>query len=1229
MSLPTELHPLSYPLIGNRLIEASAGTGKTYTIAFLYLRLVLGHGAGQEARAPLTPPEILVVTFTRAATRELRERIRSRLAEAAACFRAEGMDEAGWDPLLCALRADYPIDAWSGAARRLQLAAEWMDEAAVETIHGWCQRMLNEHAFEGGSLFNRELAADLQPLSTEVIRDYWRIHVVPLSLADASGLLDCWPDFDRLQCEVERLFRRVELLAPAEPLEAILAERRQAWLRLAQLKGSFARWLPEMRALLDEAVARKWVNGRKVRTGYYLPWLEALEAWRLDADLAFPAWSDAAWRRLTPEGLADAWNVGDPPAHPAFAGVLRLYDELVGWRTICHKLWMHAARWVAERFKSEKERLARLEFDDVLTHLEAGLRGVNGEKLAGLIRRQFPVALIDEFQDTDPVQYRIFSEIYRDPDGTRDQTALVLIGDPKQSIYAFRGADIHTYLTARRLLAGRIQTLGCNFRSSAGMVAAVNRLFAAAEERVGPGAFLHRQGEGDPIPFQPVAARGRSDRLEVDGEPYPAMTLAWSGESRDWMAEACASEMVRLLRLGGEGRAGFRAATGELTPLDPSDLAVLVGGRAEYRRMRAALMRRGVRSVYLSDQESVFASPCALELFHWLAACAAPEDTRLLRTAMATATLGVAWLEIDALARDERLLEARIRQFVGYREIWRRQGVLPMLRRLLHEFGVSARLLAGGGAGERSGERLLTDLLHLAELLGEREAEGGGESALLRFLDEALREAEEGAREESERLTRLESDAGLVRIVTVHKSKGLEYPLVFLPFAGSCRPVGTRDLPLVWNDESGGKRLIFTADEALMARLEFERLREESRRLYVALTRARHAVWVGVGVEKGFSASALHRLLGAAEGEDAKAIAARLATLDRADGTIQLIPAAEPNSVRFVSEANATLHTAARQARRRVRDPWWQASYSALLVGPGSGAAVVSETPESPGEARFRELALEQAGWQLAAADNAVADLVESGLHPFPRGTKAGSLLHDLLAWCGLRGFARVARDAVPLREEVARRLTARGWSAWIEPLCDWLERFITTPLVLSDASGVTCRPADLEHYQVEMEFLLAIEHLPVSRLDQWVRATIEPGQERPPLQGRALHGLLKGFMDLVFEHQGRYYLIDYKSTWLGPDAAAYTPEAMRAEMLHARHELQGVLYLYALHRQLRARLVDYQPERHLGGALFLFVRGLETEGQGIYRLRPTPGMMADLDALFGGVVKSGDEPFA
>jgi exodeoxyribonuclease V beta subunit len=669
------------------------------------------------------------------------------------------------------------------------------------------------------------------------------------------------------------------------------------------------------------------------------------------------------------------------------------------------------------------------------------------------------------------------------------------------------------------------------------------------------------------------------------------------------MAAVCASAMVRLLNDGAAGRAGF-LADGALRPLRPADFAVLVNNRDEAEKIRAALAARGVRSVYLSETESVFRSPQVAEVQHWLAACAEPDDPRLIRAALATPTLGLGWQQLDRLNRDELAWETCAQRFRGYGDCWRRQGVLPMLRRLLHDFDVPARLL-GGAAG---GERILTDLLHLAELLQQASALLDGEHALIRHLAEQCREAERATGAGDARQIRLESDADLVQVVTVHKSKGLEYPLVFLPFACGFREVGKDELPLKYHDDDGRLQLVLRADEALLARADRERLGEDLRKFYVALTRARHATWVGTAPLDKLERSAFGYLLGGGETIAPEQLQSALDALrgDCADIAIATAPPAGDECLRTTVDRTAL--GPARESLRQVREHWWIASYSSLRT--------LDEEQRAAPDTATEELLQEALHPSPPTMPGAVPAAAHS-LHAFPRGAEVGTFLHALLEWVAEQGFAAVANDAERLRETIARRCALRGWSAWIEPLSGWFRQLLTTPLPLPGAGSVAL--AELKSAIAEMEFWLAAHHVDIAAIERLVRTHTLDGAARPALRPGQLNGMLKGFIDLVFEHDGRFYVADYKSNWLGSDDDAYTPAAMRAAVLHARYELQYVLYLLALHRLLKSRLPDYDYDRHIGGAVYLFLRGSGAPGRGVHAERPPRQLIESLDRLFTG----------
>ncbi|SDU26662.1 exodeoxyribonuclease V subunit beta [Halopseudomonas salegens] len=1192
-SLPLALR---CPLRGSRLIEASAGTGKTFTISALYLRLVLGQGGEADFPHALLPPEILVVTFTEAATQELRDRIRARLVDAASAFREELPDP---DPIITALCQQTPTEHWPASARRLEIAAQWMDQAAVSTIHSWCQRMLREHAFDSGSLFEQTLETDQRELRAEVTRDYWRQHCYPLQGAALAWVAEHWGTPEGLLTKVTPLLAE-SLPDAGSDLQALIADTlEQRADTLAALKAPWTVWADELEQLLEQAVEQKLVNGKKLQRRYFAPWFVSLREWANTPEQEKLDLTDSAWHRLSEEGLAEAWKGGSPPpTHPAMTAIIALKQALAELPSPEQTGLTQAANWIAARFEQEQRRRAQMGFDDMLKRLDVALQGHNGARLAEVIRQQFPVAMIDEFQDTDPLQYRIFNAVYQVAANDQD-SALLLIGDPKQAIYSFRGADIHTYLQARRDTTGRHENLETNYRSSQSMVAAVNRVFSLAEANNPKGAFHFRQGEDHPLPFQPVLAQGRKDIWQYQGVDAPALTV-WQLDSekpltgdayRQQMAERCATAMVELLNAGQAGDAGFAHPQQGLRAVKPADMAVLVRTGKEAQCIRQALAARGVRSVYLSDKDSVFASAEAADVLRWLRACADPGNDSLLRAALASPGLGLRWAELEQLNQDERYWENKVEQFHGLRRVGLRQGVLPMLQQLLHQFQLPARLLQ-----QADGERRLTNLLHLAELLQAASRELDGEQALIRHLAELLEDAAGNGAEDQ--VLRLESDAELVKVVTIHKSKGLEYPLVFLPFIAHSRPEDGKH-PLRLHDGEA-RRLQLKPDEQAVAQADAERLGEDIRLLYVALTRARHACWLGVAdLKRGNGkASVLHQ----------SALAWLLAGGERLPSTEQLgqwlqalqqppeitvLPAPEASELAYQAEAPAPTSISERQPGHQPFEHWWIGSYSALLNGQDS-YSLDHDVPAiflPPGLGRAHSP------------------------HNFPRGPQPGVFLHSLLEKMAEDGFACSAEPERRL-QWLAPRCQRRNWEEWTDCLQDWLGRLLVQSWSL-DGEPFSLTQLQPGQYQSELQFLFAAQGVKAARIDALVRAETLDGGDYPQLGADMLNGLFKGYIDLVFEHQGRYWVVDYKSNWLGPDAGSYSQAAMYQSVQAHRYDLQYVFYVLALHRQLKARLPGYDYDQHVGGAVYWFLRGVDAPSGGLWQARPSRALIETLDQLF------------
>ncbi|HID2765304.1 TPA: exodeoxyribonuclease V subunit beta [Klebsiella pneumoniae] len=1164
------LDPLRLPLIGERLIEASAGTGKTFTIAALYLRLLLGLGGEAAYPRAISVEELLVVTFTEAATEELRGRIRSNIHELRiACLRGESDN-----PLYSALLAE--IADKDDAAKTLLLAERQMDEAAVFTIHGFCQRMLSLNAFESGMLFEQQLIEDESRLRYQACADFWRRHCYPLTRDIAAVIHDVWKGPRDLLKSLDRWLQgeAPQLKSPPAPNETLAERHQQIIARIDSLKQQWREQVGEIEGVLENS----GLDRRKFNRGNQGKWMEKVNAWAQEETLSYQL-PDALEKFAQSFLLERTKAGGEPPVHPLFSAVESL---LASSLTLTDLVLARAMVEIRDAVAREKRRRGELGFDDMLSRLDEALRGDSGETLASAIRQRFPVAMIDEFQDTDPQQYRIFRRIWR----RQPETALLLIGDPKQAIYAFRGADIFTYMKARGDVAAHY-TLDTNWRSSPGMVGSVNRLFSLSDN-----PFMFHE-----IPFLPVkaAAKNKGLRFTVDAADVPAMNV-WlmpgdtvgSGDYQTFMAQLCATQIRDWLSAGQRGRALlWRGETSR--PVQASDITVLVRNRLEAAQVREALQTLGIPSVYLSNRDSIFETLEAQELLWLLQAVLAPERENTLRSALATSMFGLTALDIENLNQDEQAWDALVEEFSEYRQIWRQRGVMPMLRALMTARHIAENLLA-----TRGGERRLTDILHISELLQEAASQLESEHALVRWLAQHIAEPDSNAASQQ---MRLESDKHLVQIVTIHKSKGLEYPLVWLPFIARFRK---QDQAFYHDRETFAAVLDLGQDEASLELAEAERLAEDLRLLYVALTRAVWHCSLGVAPlssrksgNSDFHLSALGRLLQAGEAMDAAGLAARLA--DFCHGDIALQIPGELDLTPWQAPAATIPRLSARELQRRIADDWRVTSYSGLQQHGFSG-----------GQDLLPRLDVDAAG---------VGEVVEEPQltpHQFPRGAAPGTFLHSL--------FEELDFTQPVPEGWMAEKLQLSGFDAqWAPVLTDWLGGVLKTRLPGPD---IALNQLAARDKQVEMAFYLPIAQLlTAERLDALIRQYDPLSADTPPLDFRQVRGMLKGFIDLVFRHEGRYYLLDYKSNWLGEDREAYTRPAMEQAMRAHRYDLQYQLYSLALHRYLRHRLADYDYDRHFGGVIYLFLRGMDGQegGQGIFTTRPVRPLIDGLDQLFAG----------
>jgi exodeoxyribonuclease V beta subunit len=1253
------LDPAAIPLVGTSFIEASAGTGKTYALTKLYLRLLIEHD--------LRPADILVVTFTQAATAELRDRIRARIREAL------GEADAG------------------AAAPILRRALQGFDEAAIFTIHGFCQRTLQESAFESGLAFEAELVAKPDLLRRALAHDLWM-----RLLADEEDAFREWLAAGRGRrrwtFEPDALYRMMnehlgaDETMPVWPspaaaagegsppqgtgsasLRALCEAVDAACLRFAE-QWSARREIVTAR-LLDPATGlnKGWYKADSIQ-GTWLPELDAVA--REVAQASSPSGRAAlappdCLHRLTTEGIAKGVRKGlAPPEEPFFEACSELeramaaLDEAFDAQALgLRRRFVDAVREADRRRRGEQHVLF---FDDLLAELRRALAEPGGERLCESLRGRYRFALIDEFQDTDSVQYEIFNRVWGTGAVRAAGGGLVLIGDPKQAIYSFRGADIHTYLAAREDAGAAIHSLAVNQRSEPAVIDAVNALFGATPDPFAPAAIefhpvtptererplfeaseRHRAGLRVSFLSREAASRVSPDDWEEKG----AIALRFARTR--WM-QALARDVAELLESG---------ATIGGRPIAPSDIAILARRKLELDGARRALEGLGIPCVSRGDG-NVFESREAWELSSVLAAWLHPGDLGRLRAALSSGAQGLDARALAALGDDSPELSAFAERFAEYGRLWSQSGFGRAFETWRAREGVSERLLA-----HPDGDRRLTNWLHLAELLARVAAERGASRAgLVAWLDRAI--ADEATRLElgsEATLLRLERDDEAVQLVTLHGSKGLEYEIVYLPclWEGFERQGVSED-----SVDGGGKRLpIRFADpgangrrsldlgvltDEYKAHLGLEKIEtraEQMRLLYVGLTRAKRqciVFWGAAG--PAYAKSPLARLLLRPELTDAANDPEKLnAALKGRDDDAwraawQAIAERAPSGAIVVEDSDL-----------RPRGPWQSpargaaaldfeparrlelrllatTSFSALVRAAHRAVAVVAG-PLATG----RDLDVEVD--EAAPSEDEVADLAGE-LHLFPRGADAGTLLHEVLERCD---FSAVDDEAV--RRLAEEWLGRSGLDRALAPQVVHVVRSVArTPL---RSSPRPFRLADVAPGQLlpELEFTLAAPGEPggpgfsaaaLARIlgSAPVGSPLARYAERAgSLSWTFLSGYLRGFMDAVFCDGERYFVIDYKSNHLGACQRDYRPDRLVEPMIANDYVLQYLLYTVALDRHLASRLADYDYERHFGGAYYLFLRGLAEShepGCGIFFDRPDRETVRRVSALLGAGVGEG-----
>lgn len=1186
---------LALPLEGVRLIEASAGTGKTFTLATLFTRLVVEKGwrIGQ----------ILAVTFTDAATQELRKRIRERLALAAQLVERAPSEQDSPEVVLTqvilhrqlALGEETP----AALARRLQTAADEIDLASIFTIHGFCTRVLREHALESGHTFDPPtLLPSERALHEELAADLWRVHANDAATVDALTWL--WSSPEALAGDLTTLIKPLPLL-PARPTHTFDDPAPQLRLAAAALAEAIESHGEDAQAQIAAAFDRKVFDGRRAKRPSLDKAFGELFAGR--SAQHWPRGDKSHLGKLLPVQLLafckDGMD-GQCPVSPLFDALQRWWhaaDAREQWLRQQATAFLHDLRDEARARLAELKRIGRVQtYDDLIDGVADALDGPHRATLVQQLRAQYAIALVDEFQDTDDRQWGIFQRVFGDSQETREAgltPALFLIGDPKQAIYGFRGGDIHTYLKAKRQ-ADAAPALDRNFRSRPAVLHAIEALYANAGER----AFLEADIAFEPV--HPGSTRVDADFLR-DGIPAPGLTVrvlhnTEAGDlkadpSRQQASDACVAAIHQILSEARQGRALLRDM-----PVQPGDIAVLVRSHKEATRIQQALGAVGIPAV-AAGKQSLYATPEAHDLRLLLLALLQPADEGRLRAALSTVLLGEDAEAIDALEREgdaQRSFQVRL---LEWRERWQRGGPFAVITDLCAEH--AERLL-----GLLDGERRLTNYLQLGELLQQAAGQTLGMHGLLDWLQVQMAHADQN---DEQQLLRLESDARRVQIITLHKSKGLEYPLVFLPFVGigGGAPNTEANCTVYAN---GRRELHWKLDKddswsAASTRSAQEQEAEDARLLYVGLTRAEHALWIAAGDLAGLAKTRLAPML------SNMAALRDHPDIDVIEGPVETRPA----QLAFEREGELP---PVRALTRRVPHDWWVYSFTQLAhadAGHDTDAAATEVPAPAADEPAGVDLTLD-------AEQPAVAS---DEIDPRFMGSRFGNVLHDALENTdfALWGGWQAGQPAPGEEAEVLRAsLRAEGYAEedlddGVAMLTALVGQTLTVPL--PEGGALHELPADAR--RAEIEFHFAMQPTAVPALLTLLHAHGLVRDRHGFGTRRRLEGLMTGKIDLTYVRADRWYVLDYKSNRLpGYDAARLT-----SAMQHSEYDLQALIYTVALHRWLRFRLgAQYDYTRDMGGIRYLFCRGLDArreDSPGLYAHRFDPALVDALDALFAG----------
>ncbi|MEQ1106621.1 UvrD-helicase domain-containing protein [Acinetobacter seifertii] len=1206
---------------GLHLIEASAGTGKTYTLSSLMVRIFL---------EKYLPRQVIATTFTRAAAAELKSRIHARLVETYRYLDTKRSLTEKEILLHAELESDLLLQhvlkhfatRIAYACERLKLVIDQLDELFVGTLDSFSQKLLREFAFESGKIERAQITDDAKAYSRQLIHDVLRewIQSQPQTVIDALYLADELKSVDSFVKLVEDSlnFSSAHFKLPEKPTIQF-----EQLAQLKQLATEIDLSLLEPYYLLD-GEHYKHVSGTIFRNGAFnklfsecLPQLLQILT-QSDSILVFDG-SLAAQRELIFKflgQLADQKVFKKCPAeisdgfyqHPCIQQIQQLFGVLKNYAEQFDQLHIYLKAYlcveVKKRLPQVLQNKGETTFSQQIRTLSEALKGEQGQRFAVFVQARYPLILVDEFQDTNQDQDDMLASIWRHPERYQ-KGCMIMVGDRKQAIYGFRGGDMLTFLNAYKDIQakhGREYKLIHNHRSVADLVEVVDALF-------------QRQIDfGEQVQYDSIRAGTRPHPALVDqnqSNPHPLRWLLLKDKETE--AQQVAWKIRDLLNQSHTGQLYLQKDT-QTQALNEDDIAVLSRNHDGLDKVQFELERLGIR-VNRPSKRSVFDCTIAQDVGALLTAILHPYDEAKVKRALISRLFAMDLKQLLQLEQTAEGLSQFMTGFDAIRELWSAQGFLVAWQQCLNQFGTWKNLVA---AQSKDNERVVVNLRHLTEILSQHSEKYQGAQNLYHWY---LKQLQSPLDREWELERRLSSEAG-VQLMTIHQSKGLEFKIVFLlgadkPFRENNKTLNfsTQDVTTPESAQTVTQRVVAIADKTYLNETELKQheeraLAEQNRLWYVALTRASHRVYALMQDTDGKSVSGLAFWKNRTEPFQHRFCTDEM-ILEQPPAAMHLnqhiniieIQAQHFPDQRFYSRGKTSFSYLAQHLRHKVGTD---------LLASQSHEAVLAEDELD----------------QVISVEAAAAHPISWIKSNFPRGTLAGNFLHEIFEHidfqCADEWISEIRRRFKNDYSSLWQDLLIKYQESFPEEqeaeyslyhaVAEWLQEILSTPLY----QGFRLNKLQPEHYLSECPFYLALSDrvLAMKRIQQLFA---EYGMEMPELLEARSARYLNGSIDLVYFDGQRYHIADYKSNYLGENLADYSVESIAQSMSLASYWLQAGLYLVALHRYLKVKMQNYDIEQHLGGATYLYLRGMNGEAeQGYYYWQPSTEFVLRLDAILG-----------